>query len=90
MELCSVREGKLRGLLGHRPADFYDAVADVDYRGLAGGIEIAPAGVIDDPAAIASDCERVRFPKISGEEGGVGRHDDKQIVAEGELTLGKY
>jgi hypothetical protein len=46
--------------------------------------------VIDDPAAIASDCERVRFPKISGEEGGVGRHDDKQIVAEGELTLGKY
>ena len=85
-----VREGELRGLLGHGAADFCDAMADVDYGGLAGGIEVAAAGVVSDPAALAADGERVSFSEISREERGVGGHDGRQIVAEGELARGKY
>ena len=90
MKLRGVREGELRGLLGHGSADFCDAVADVDYRGLAGGIEVAAAGLINDPAALAADGERISFSEISREERGVGRHDRRQIVAERELARGKY
>jgi len=80
--LCGVREGELRGLLSHRAADFCDTVTDVDYRRLPGGIEKAAAGLVDDRAAFAADGDWVGFAKISGEEGGGRRHDDKQIVAE--------
>ena len=90
MKLRGVREGDLRGLLGHGTADFCDAMADVDHRGLAGGIEVAAAGLINDPAAFTADGERVGFSEISREERGVGRHDGRQIVAEGELARGKY
>src|SRR5712664_940598 len=90
MELGSVREGKLRGLLGHGAADFCDAVADVDYRGLARGIEIAAAVLIDDPAAFTADGERISSAEISRENDRVGRHDGRQIVAEAEFDRGKY
>ncbi len=90
MKLRGVREGELRGLLGHGAADFCDAMADVDYRGLAGGIEVAAAGLIDDPAAFTADGERVSFSEISREERGVGGHDGRQIVAERELARGRY
>ncbi len=45
VELRGVREGELRGLLGHGAADFRDAVTDVDYRGLARSVQKAPAVV---------------------------------------------
>ena len=90
MKLRGVREGELRGLLGHGSADFCDAMTDVDYGGLAGRIEIAAAGLINDPAAFTADGERVNSMEISREERGVGRHDGRQIVAEGELARGKY
>ena len=83
MKLRGVREGELRGLLGHGTADFCDAVADVDYCGLAGGIEVAAAGLVNDPAALAADGDWVSISEISREERGVGRHDGRQIVAEG-------
>src|SRR4030081_2681457 len=90
MKLRGVREGELRGLVGHGTADFCDAVAVVDYCGLAGGIEVAAAGLVDDPTALAADGDWVSISEISREERGVGRHDGRQIVAEGELARGKY
>jgi len=54
VELRGVREGKLRGLLGHGTTDFGYAVADADNGGLAAGVEEAAASLIDDPAAFAA------------------------------------
>ena len=82
MELRGVREGQLRGLLGHGAADFGDAVADVYYRCLAAGVEVTTTILINDPAALAANNDGIVFAKISGEEGGVGRHDDGGIVAD--------
>ena len=90
MKLRGVREGELRGLLGHGTADFCDAMTDVDYCGLAGRIEIAAAGLVSDPAAFTADGEGVSFSEIPREERGVGRHDGRQIVAERELARGRY
>ena len=53
-ELRGVREGKLRGLLGHGTTDFGHAVADANDGGLAAGVEEAAASLIDDPAAFAA------------------------------------
>jgi len=86
--LRGVREGQLRGLLGHGTANFGDAVADADYGGLAAGVEKTTAASVDDPAAFASCPDRIVFAKISREEGGVGRHGDRRIVAEAELNKG--
>ena len=85
MELCGVCESELGGLPGHSLADFEDAVADGDHGGLAAGIEVTAAGLVDDPAAFAACGNRIGFAQISGEEGGIGRHDDAGIVAEGKL-----
>lgn len=65
-------------------------MANVDYRGLAGSIEKASAGLVDDPGADASDRKRVRFTEISGEEGGIGRHNDRRIVAEAESGVRQH
>jgi hypothetical protein len=86
--LRGVREAQLRGLLGHGAADFGDAVADADYGGLAAGVEVTTAILIDDPAAVAANRDGILFAKISREEGGVGRHDNKRIVAEAERNKG--
>ena len=61
MELRGVREGQLRRLVGHGAADFRDAVADADYRGLAAGVEVAAAILIDDPTAFAAYGHGIRF-----------------------------
>lgn len=55
MELRGVGEGELRGLFGHRSADFRNAVADVDDGGLAGSVEELAAICGVDPAAFAAD-----------------------------------
>src|SRR5229473_338447 len=86
MELRGVREGELRGLCGHGAADFGDAVADADYRGLAGSVEETAAILIDDPATFATGGDGIRLAKVSREEGGVGRHGDRRIVAEAETS----
>ena len=88
MELRGVREGQLRGLLCHGAADCGDAVADADYGGLAAGVEKTTAASVDNPAAFASCRDRIVFAKISREEGGVGRHDNRRIVAEAERNKG--
>ena len=67
-------------------ADFGDAMADADDGGLAAGVEIAATGLVDDPAASAMSGDRIGFAKTSGEEGGIGWHDDAEIVAEGKLA----
>ncbi len=90
MKLCGVREGELRGLLGHGAADFCDAVTDIDHGSLPAGVEITASVLIDDPAALAPDGDWVGFAKISRKQGGVGRHDSRQIVTEAELAGGKY
>jgi len=90
MKLCGVREGEFRGLLGHGASDFGDAVANVDHRGLAGGIEIAAAGLVDDRAAFAADGDWVGLAEVPRKKSGVGLHDGRQIVAEAELGGGKY
>jgi hypothetical protein len=43
MKLRTVREGKLRRLLGHRVSDRSYAVPDVDYRGLTGCVQVFAA-----------------------------------------------
>jgi len=90
MELSSVRKGEPRGLLSHCTSDFGDAMADVDYRGLAAGVQIAAAALIDDPAALTANSDWIGLAEVSREERGVGRHDYRRIVAEEELTKGKY
>ena len=86
MELRRVCESDLRRLLGHGATDFRDAVADADYRGLAAGVEEPATILIDDPTAFAANGDGIRLAKISREEGGVGRHDDRRIVAEAETS----
>ena len=71
--------------MDHGSADFRDAMADADDGGFATGVEITAAGLVDDPAAFATSGNGIGFVKISGEEGGIGRHDDTEIVAEGKL-----
>ena len=83
MKLCGVREGELRGLLGHGASDFCNTVANVDHRGLAGGIEIAAAGLVDDRATFAADGDWVGLAEVPWKKSGVGLHDGRQIVAEG-------
>jgi hypothetical protein len=58
MKLRGVREGNLRGLFRHGAADFGDTVADADDGGLAGGVEVAAAARIGDPAAFAAHSDR--------------------------------
>src|SRR5438270_12937587 len=88
MKLRGMREGQPRRPLGHGVPDFCDAVANVNYRGLPGRIEKASAGFIDYPTALPLDSERIRLAKISRKQSGVGRHGDKQIVAEPEFARG--
>ena len=93
MELRGVREGELGCLVGHGLADLGNAVADVDYGGLAAGIEVSPAGLVDDPAAFAANGSRIGFAKVSREERGVFGHDDRRIVAERKIRIercGRY
>jgi hypothetical protein len=45
-------------------------VADADYSGLAAGVEVTTAILIDDPAVVAANGDGIPFAKISREEGG--------------------
>ena len=74
MELRSMRECELRGLLGHGAADFGDAVADVDDRGLACGIQKTAAIGRNNPAAFAAHGDGIILAEISRENAGVIRH----------------
>ena len=83
MELRGVGKGDATRLLGHGAADFGDAVADADDGGLAGGVEVAAASGIDDPAALAADGDRIIFAKIAGKKRGrVDGGAHSKIVAE--------
>jgi hypothetical protein len=57
-------------------------VANADDGGLAAGVEEAAATLVDDPATFPADGDGVIFAEIAREEGGVGRHDDRGIVAD--------
>ena len=85
MKLSGVCEGELRGLFCHGAADFGDAVADVDDRGLTGRVEKAAATLINNPAAFAADGEGIVYAEISRKQSGVGWHADGQIVADENL-----
>jgi len=78
-----VGESDATRLLGHGAADFGDAVADADDRGLAGGVEVAAAVGGGDPAAFAADGDGIVFAKIAGKKrGGVAGGAHWKIVAE--------
>lgn len=66
-----MRESKLQGLLGHRAADFGDAVADIDYCGLARRIEKLASIRRKKPAPFAADGDGKIPVKIARKKGGV-------------------
>ena len=83
MELRGVGEGDATRLFGHGAADFGDTVADADNRSLAGGVQVAAAVGVDDPAAFSANGDGIVFPKIAGKErGGVDGSAHSKIVAE--------
>src|SRR5215472_1870739 len=59
----------------HRAANLHDTVPDAHDSGLSSGIEIAPALLADNPAALALDRDRKRLFEVSGEESATRRHD---------------
>ena len=65
MELRRMCKRDTTGLLGHRASDFWHSVTDVHYRCLSGGIQIAPAFRIDNPATFAAYRDRITFSKIA-------------------------
>lgn len=81
MELRGMRESDLRGLLGHGAANFWNAVADADDGGLAGGVKKTAAIRGNDPAALAADGDRKRLFEIAGEKSAVRGHE----ISAGEL-----
>jgi hypothetical protein len=85
VKLSGVREGDLGGLIRYSAADFGDAVADVDDRGLTGRVEKVAATFVNDPAAFAADGEGIVYAEISRKQSGVGWHADGQIVADENL-----
>ena len=70
MELRGVGERDTTRLIGHGAADFGDPVADADDGGLTGGIKVAAAVGIDDPAAFAANGDGIILAKIAGEKRG--------------------
>src|SRR6516162_11322682 len=90
VELRRVHKRDLTGLGSHRPADFLNAVSDADDSRLAGGVQIAAAGRVENPRALASHSDRVWFPKIPRKKRcRVGGRAHIRIVAEGpEGTIG--
>ena len=84
MELRGVGERDTTRLIGHGAADFGDPVADADDGGLTGGIKVAAAVGIDDPAAFAASGDWKIFAKIAGKKRrGVVCGAHSKIVAEG-------
>jgi hypothetical protein len=71
MKLRSVRECQLRGLLGHRTADFGDAVAYVDDGGLARCVEELSSVRGKKPRAFATNSEGIRLVKVARKKSGV-------------------
>jgi hypothetical protein len=61
-------------LLGHRPANFRDAVANVDDRGLARRIKKFASVRGKKPAAFSTDGDRHRLVKIARKKSGVVGH----------------
>jgi hypothetical protein len=70
-----VREGNLRGLLGHGAADFVNAVANADHGSLAGSVQESTALFVDDPAAFAANSNGKSLFEIAGKEPAVRRHE---------------
>src|SRR5208282_798877 len=71
VKLRSVRKRESRGLLGHRTADFGNAVADVDDRGLACCIEKFTSIRGKKPASFATDGHWDRLVKIARKKSGI-------------------
>lgn len=67
MELRGVGKGELGGLGGHGSGDFWDAVADIDNGGRAGGVEEFAAVLGVEPAALAADGDRETFLEVARE-----------------------
>ena len=74
VELRGVGEGELRGLGGNGGGDFGDAVANVDDRGGAGGVEKFATVLGIEPAALAADGDGKVLAKIAREERGSVGH----------------
>jgi hypothetical protein len=70
-----VREGDLRRLLGHGPADFSDAVADTDDGSLPGSVEETASIGCDNPATFSSRRNGKRFLEIAGKKSATRRHE---------------
>src|ERR1700741_1633400 len=68
MKLRRMRERNLTGLCGHRAADFRHAVSDADHRGLAGGVQIAAAIRVKNPASFAAHSDRILLTEIPGKQ----------------------
>ena len=71
MKLRSVRECQLRGLLGHRTADFGDAVAYVDDGRLACSVKEFSSVRRKKPRAFAASGDGIRLVKVARKESGV-------------------
>src|SRR5215469_12404688 len=68
MKLGGVGKGKLCRLQGHRLTHRENAVTDVDYSRLTGGVKVLfPVGGVD-PTALAADCLRIVLGKTSRKE----------------------
>jgi len=75
MELRGVREGNLRGLLGHRASDFLNAMADAHHGGLPGRVQKSPALLVRDPAAFAANRNWENLFEIAGKDSVVHVHE---------------
>src|SRR5215470_2003285 len=85
MKLRGVGKGKLCRLSGHRLAHRGDAVTDVDYSRLPGGVKVLVSVCGVDPTALATDCLRIVLGKTSRKERrmiGHGRPRNGQILAD--------
>ena len=69
MELGRVREGQLRRLFGHRPADFGDSVTYIDNRCLARRIEELASVRGKKPGTFAANGDGQIFLKITRKDG---------------------
>jgi hypothetical protein len=62
-----MRKGNLIGLGSHGAANFLNAMTDADDRGLAGGVEIASAVRIDNPATFTANGDGILLAEIARE-----------------------
>src|ERR1700682_5169132 len=68
MKLSRVREGDLRSLLRNGKADSAHAVSNINYSGLARGVEEPAAPLVNDPGSFSANRNGEAFAETPGKE----------------------